>query len=200
MTIIFKKEQDYLPIVQQAADDNEIPVALLLAHAKQESNFDSNARRDERDSNGNIWDSSFGLVQLLLRTAQSLDPEATPEKLFDPAYNLNLAAQLISNNLDRYNGNVKDAIAAYNSGSNKKNAQGQYVNSKGVPNVQNYVDKVYQNYVDYSKWLENGANLIDVSINPWLVAGFATVLLLTLVGGGVYVSRRKGRKSNRLIA
>ena len=187
MPIIFNKEKAYLPLVTQAAAKYSIPTALLLGHIKQESNFKPDARLDEPA----LKDASWGMVQLLLGTAKGLDPDATVEKLLDPVYNIDLAAKLISKNLVRYNGNIQDAIAAYNAGSARKDAQGIYVNSKGVQNVQKYVDKVYQNYVDYQKWLDNGENLIDVSIDPWLVGGFTFLLVLTVIGGGVYASKRR---------
>lgn len=187
MPIIFNKELQYLPIVEKAAAKYSIPVALLLAHIKQESGFDPNARLDEPA----LKDASWGITQILLSTAKGLDPNATVEKLLDPVYNIDLAAKLISQNMARYPSDLKSAIAAYNAGTARKNDQGVYVNSKGVPNVQKYVDKVYQYYIDYSKWISQGENLIDVSIDPWLVAGFSFLLVLTLIGGGIYVTKKR---------
>jgi soluble lytic murein transglycosylase-like protein len=191
MPIIFNKEKEFLPLVTQAAAKYSIPVALLLGHIKQESGFKPNARLDEKTSEGKVWDTSWGMMQLLVGTAKTLDANTTVEKLLDPVYNIDLGAKYISQNLVRYKGNIQDAIAAYNAGSARKDAQGRYINSKGVPNVQKYVDKVYQNYIDYTKWLDNGENLIDVSIDPWLVGGFTFLLVLTLIGGGIYASKRR---------
>ncbi len=189
MTIIFNKEQNYLDLVNQAAAKYSVDPALLLAHLKQESNFNPNAYRDEPL----LRDGSTGIAQILLSTAKSLDPNATQQALYDPAYSIDLEAKLVSKNLARYGGDIKSEIAAYNAGSAMKNAQGQYVNTKGVTNVQNYVDKVYQNYLDYSQWLDNGAQLVDVSIDPWLVGGFAAVLIITIIGSGVFYAKKRNR-------
>src|SRR5574343_1601256 len=176
--ITFIKEKKYLPMFQRVSDSTGVPVSLLLAHAKQESSFDPKAYRAEPAIN----DASYGLVQVLLKTAQGIDKTATVQKLYDPEYNLLIGAKYIAQNMARYPGDIKSAIASYNAGVARKNEQGQYVNSRGVPNVQTYVDKVYGYYVDYDKWLGHGANLVDVSINPWLVFGFSFVLVLTIIG------------------
>ena len=193
MSILFHKEQSYLPLFQRVSSETGVPVALLLAHARQESNFDPSAYRSEPAIN----DASYGIVQVLLKTAQGIDPNATAAALFDPYYNLSIGARYIAQNLAKYPNSIQDSIAAYNSGVPRKNDAGQYVNSRGVPNVQNYVDKVYTNYVDYSKWLDNGAQTIDLSINPWLVAGFSFLFVLTVVGGVTYARRRVQRKQLR---
>lgn len=191
MTILFNKEKKYLPMFQRVSDSTGVPVSLLLAHARQESAFDPNAYRAEPAIN----DASYGLVQVLLKTAQGIDKTATVQKLYDPEYNLLIGAKYIAQNMARYPGDIKSAIASYNAGVARKNEQGQFVNSRGVPNVQKYVDKVYGYYVDYTKWLGHGASLVDVSINPWLIAGFSFVLVLTIIGGGVYVSKRKSNRA-----
>ena len=194
MSVYFGKEQLYLPVVKKAAGKYNVPVSLVLAHIKQESGFNPKARLDEKTKDGKTWDSSFGMLQLLLGTAKTLDPNATAEKLLNVEYNVDLGTRLIAKNLDRYNNSLPDSIAAYNAGSVRRDAQGRYVNSRGVPNVQNYVNKVSKNYNEYTKWLNNGAKLIDpISINPMLIAGFATVLIITIISGGVYAGRKNYR-------
>lgn len=189
MPVLFNKELQYLPLVEQAASKYGVPPSLILGHIKQESAFNPMARLDEPA----LGDASWGMMQLLLRTAQGLDPAATASKLLDPAYNIDLGTKYIAQNMARYPGDIQAAIAAYNAGSAKRNAQGQFVNSRGVPNVQNYVDKVYGYYIDYSKWLDNGASTVDLSVDPWLVAGFSFIFVLTIIGGGLYASRKRKR-------
>ncbi len=157
MSLIYNAEQTLLPTLDPIAQLYSVPDALVLAHIKQESNFDANAYRAEPAIN----DASYGLMQVLLSTAKTIDKNATADALYDPAYNMSIGIQYIAKNLNRYNGNVQDAIAAYNAGSAMKNADGDYVNSQGVTNVQDYVDKVYSNYQNYTDWIANGAQMID---------------------------------------
>lgn len=167
--IIYTSEKKYLPYVNAAAQKYKIPAALILGHMKQESAFDPKAYRAEPAIN----DASLGLMQVLVRTAQSIDPNATSNELLNPEYNIDIGSAYIAQNLQRYGNNVKDAIAAYNSGIVRKNGNGQYVNSKGSTSVQNYVDKVYKNYLDYESWLSSGADSVSLSnIDPLMVVLF----------------------------
>lgn len=186
MAMLFTQEQKYLPLVTAASQKYNVPVALILGHIKQESSFNPNAYRAEPAIN----DASMGLMQMLVKTARSFDSSATLEKLRDPAYSIDLGVAYIAQNLKKWP-EVKDAIAAYNAGVPRKNEKGQYVNSKGVPNVQSYVDKVYKNYLEYQTWLEHGAKKVDVAmIDPiW-------VFLFIAAGIGYIVVRRYyGKKS-----
>jgi soluble lytic murein transglycosylase-like protein len=175
MTLLYNKEQAILPLVQSKAEQYSVEPALILAHIKQESAFDPKAYREEPAIN----DASTGLMQLLLGTAKMLDSNATEDLLYDPEYNVDLGTRLIAKNLTRYDGNLQDAIAAYNAGSARKNSDGLYSNSKGIPNVQSYVNKVYANYIDYTNWLAKGATLVDIDSS--IVLAFAIV-----AGGLVY--------------
>jgi soluble lytic murein transglycosylase-like protein len=92
--------------------------ALLKAHAQVESSFDPSAFRAE--SGGRA---SRGLLQVLDTTARALgytgplgDDETRTGGLYDPAIEIDPAAQLIRQNLQGANGAVNVAIAAYNEG------------------------------------------------------------------------------------
>lgn len=179
--LLYTSEKKYLPLVQEASQKYGVPTALILGHIKQESAFNPLAYRAEPAIN----DASMGLMQVLERTAKTIDPNATLERLKDPAYNINIGTAYIAQNLKRYNNNVKDAIAAYNAGTARKDAEGYYVNSKGVRNVQGYVDKVYKNYENYTTWLAEGADTVSLTnfdpLDPWLifsVLGLGVVFIL----------------------
>jgi soluble lytic murein transglycosylase-like protein len=191
--MLYLKEQKYLPIIQAAADRYSVPAALLLAHTRQESNFDPSAYREEPA----IGDGSTGMMQILLRTAQGLDANATEELLLDPEYNINLGAKLIRKNLDRYNKassstekQFKDAIAAYNAGTAFINSDGVYTNSKGIPNVQGYVDNVYEYLQEYTNWLANNAPTVEVSDSDLKYIGLSGIIGL----GVLWWIIRKNRK------
>jgi len=186
--IVFNKERQFLPYVMQSASKYNVPPALILGHMRQESSFNPKTYRAEPQIN----DASTGLMQILLGTAIRMDTSATQQKLLIPEYNIDLGTRYIAQNLMRYNGNIKDAIAAYNAGSAMKNPAGQYVNTKGKTNVQSYVNKVYDNYVEYGKWLSVGSPTITAStINPFTIVTVGAIVLAMIVGGLVYGKKRK---------
>lgn len=127
------------PIINEMARKYNVEPALIKATIKTESNWDVNASRFEAHKG----DASWGLMQLLLSTARGVlgDPNLTTTQLINPRVNIEAGTKLISQNLNRF-GNMRDAIAAYNAGSPRLNAQGQYVNK-------DYVDKVTKNYNIY---------------------------------------------------
>ena len=91
-------------IFNTAAQKYNIPVNLLKAVAKVESGFDANAV----SSCG-----AQGMMQLMPGTAASLGVQNP----FDAEQNIMGGAKYLSQMLDRYNGDAKLALAAYNAGS-----------------------------------------------------------------------------------
>lgn len=120
----------YADLFNEAATTYGVDVNLLTAIAKQESNF----KADAVSSAGAI-----GIMQLMPATAESLgvsDP-------YDARENIMGGAKYIRQMLDRYDGDVTLALAAYNAGS------GNVAKYGGVPpftETQNYVAKVTANY------------------------------------------------------
>ncbi|SHO51813.1 Transglycosylase SLT domain-containing protein [Anaerocolumna xylanovorans DSM 12503] len=113
-------------IFNEAADKYNVPVNLLKAIGKQESNF----KPDAVSRCG-----AQGIMQLMPRTAASLGVTDS----FDPKQNIMGGAKYISQLLDKYDGNASLALAAYNAGSNNVAKYG------GIPpfkETQNYVKKV----------------------------------------------------------
>ena len=160
---LFTKEKEYLPYVQAAGLKYGVPPALIFGHMKQESNnFDPFSYRAEPQ----IRDASMGLMQVLLGTARTMDKNATKEKLFDPAYNIDIGTRYIAKNMQRYPGDIPSAIAAYNAGTAFKDANGRYVSGNGKIDVQGYVDKVYNNMLTYESWLQDGGEA-SVQFSYW---------------------------------
>jgi len=61
--------------------------------------------------------------------------------LHDPEVNIYLTAAYLRYQLDRYDGNITDAVAAYNAGSVRKNDRGAYVNQWHVDKFNNALDR-----------------------------------------------------------
>lgn len=115
---------------QEAASTYGIDVKLLKSIAYAESNFNS----DCTSSAG-----AMGIMQMMPETAKSCgvtDP-------YDARQNILGGAKFFSNMLNRYNGNVSLALAAYNAGPGNVDKYG------GIPpfkETQNYVPKVLNYY------------------------------------------------------
>lgn len=120
------KTQSLDQIFQKAAQTYGVDVSLLKAMAKAESNFDANAT----SSSG-----AMGIMQLMPGTAKELGVSDA----YDPEQNIMGGAKYIASLLEKYDGNVSYALAAYNAGS------GNVAKYGGIPpfkETQNYVTKI----------------------------------------------------------
>jgi soluble lytic murein transglycosylase-like protein len=164
-------------LVVRIATQYNVPPALVKGVIKQESNWDVNASRYELALN----DSSWGLMQVLLRTAkETLDnPNLTIQQLIEPTTNITAGTKYLGILWNRY-GNIRDAIAAYNAGSPRLGKDGKYVNAS-------YVDNVYRNYLMYET-LGPVASLVVTPFNSYVSIG---LIGLVAVGGIVFLSEGK---------
>lgn len=83
---------------------------LIKAIINKESSWNPGALRSEPQ----IHDASYGLMQLLQRTAAGMQPGVTPSDLFDPAINIDLGTRYLANQLGLYG--YPAGISAYNAG------------------------------------------------------------------------------------
>ncbi len=99
----------YWPHVTAAAQAAGIDPLLLISLVREESRYEAGVISPSR---------AVGLAQLLPSTAQSLtgDSTMTLHRLKDPAVNLRLGARYLRLQLDRFGGDVRLALAAYNAG------------------------------------------------------------------------------------
>ncbi len=145
----------YAPLVEAAAQRNGIDPAVLHGLIQQESGFDPNSRSGA---------GAVGLTQLMPSTAASL---GVSEPL-DPAQSIEGGARYLGEMLQRFGGNVEDALAAYNAGPGAVERYG------GVPpyaETQQYVGKVLGYAAEYA----HGASATGSAPAPVSVAGTSGV-------------------------
>lgn len=114
----------------EAAATYGVDVKLLKAVGKTESNFIPDAQSKA---------GAMGVMQLMPYTADELGVADA----FDPRSNILGGAKLLARLLDKYNGDISLAAAAYNAGSGAVDKYG------GIPpysETQNYVNKVLNFY------------------------------------------------------
>jgi soluble lytic murein transglycosylase len=99
--------QPFLDQFESAGELTGVSPLLLLSVAKQESAFLPNAisRAD-----------ALGLMQLLPVTARTVVPGSDRSDLFDPKVNIRAGGLYMVKLLDKYQGNIALALAAYNAG------------------------------------------------------------------------------------
>jgi|GEM_PF-1905995 len=90
-------------IIEKAADTYKLPIKLIEEVIRKESNFNVRAVSHAGAS---------GLMQLMPSTAKSLGVK----NIFDPFENVMAGSKYLRNMLDKYNGNLELALAAYNAG------------------------------------------------------------------------------------
>jgi len=120
-------------LVNQNAETQAVDPALVKAIIANESGFNANAT-------SNVG--AQGLMQLMPGTAAALGVS----NAYDPAQNVAGGTKYIKQLLDRFNGNVPLAVAAYNAGPGAVEKYG------GVPpyaETQNYVQNVLSSYAKY---------------------------------------------------
>jgi soluble lytic murein transglycosylase-like protein len=125
--------QDLEALVDQNAATWQVDPALIKAVIANESGFDANATSAA---------GAMGLMQLMPGTASDLGVS----NAYDPAQNVAGGTRYLKGLLQRFNGDLKLAIAAYNAGPGAVEKYG------GVPpytETQNYVASVLGSYARY---------------------------------------------------
>jgi Transglycosylase SLT domain len=141
-------------LVREAAERHNVDPALIRAVIETESNWNPNALSRK---------GAMGLMQLIPTTAQRFGVNDA----FSPKQNVDAGVHYLKTLLERYNGNLDLALAAYNAG------EGAVDRAHGVPSfreTRSYVQKVQDAYFrPGSGRLENAyvrANRIHREVDP----------------------------------
>lgn len=150
-------------LVADATRRTLVPEAVVLGIARQESDFYPDATAtDARDL---ARGGSFGLMQMSLATARALGysgpigDRAQLTGLYDPATNIRLGVEYLSQLLTATHGDVKAAVSAYNAGlSSERRGDGKRVTNDPTAAFinQNYVDRV----VNFARSFDVGGTLL----------------------------------------
>lgn len=151
-----QSEGSLASIFEKASKTYGVSMSLLTAMAKQESNFQADATSKS---------GAMGIMQLMPATAAHFGCTEP----YDPEQNIMAGAKYISQLLDKYDGDVSLALAAYNAGSGNVDKYG------GIPpfeETQNYVAKITA-YMEEGVTLPDGTSISGSSS----ISGIASSLL-----------------------
>lgn len=138
----------YLGCFQKSAKKHELPVELLLAVGRGESNFNPVAK-----SKAN----AHGIMQILWPGTASDLGFTSISQLHDPCRNINAGAKYLKMLLKRYEGNYHLAVAAYNYGP------GNIKLKKEPPAGAKWYSSYIYDHLSYILTLADSANPVDYS-------------------------------------
>jgi hypothetical protein len=121
--------------IYDAAVTNDIEPELGFGLVKTESAFDQRAV-------SNVG--ARGLTQVMPRTARWLRPGTTIEDLYNRDLNLNMGFGYLRDMIDKYKGDVRLALLAYNRGPGTVD---RVLDEGGDPN-NGYAERVFEGYTD----------------------------------------------------
>ena len=138
-----KGEPELLPydqVIHEAAGRNDVDAELILAIIMAESQLNPRAKSKR---------GARGLMQLMPVTADALDVD----NVYNPEENINAGTRHFRGLLDRFDGNVKLALAAYNAGEQnvlRYNGIPPYPETQAyVARVLNYYSALKQDTIDF---------------------------------------------------
>ena len=128
-----KKEQLFHPIIIQMSSRHQVDPALVKAIIMAESGYNPKAISIR---------GAKGLMQLMPSTAQALGVE----DIFNPKQNISGGVRYFKQLINKFDGDIKLALAAYNAGS--RNVR-QYQGIPPFKATEYYIEKVFKYYQLY---------------------------------------------------
>jgi len=164
-TLSTKKQFPYQACFEQAAKRYDIPLTLLLAVARVESNFNSVAKSSKN---------AIGVMQILWPgTAKHLGIYSRTE-LKKPCVNIKAGSRYLREMLDRYDNNIHKALAAYNYGPGNIKTDANFILTQGAAG---YSAKVYRHLPRFHKQAGVFRKKQQRSLQQWSLLVFNDVHL-----------------------
>jgi soluble lytic murein transglycosylase-like protein len=127
-----RQAQPFAALIESVSLQHGIDPALVHAVIKAESNYQPGAKSHV---------GARGLMQVMPSTARDLGVTSAT-RLFDPQANVEAGVKYLKSLLERFDGDLTSAIAAYNAGPE---AVSKYEGIPPFPETQDYVRKVLSN-------------------------------------------------------
>lgn len=144
----FKSELPFGELIHRKAAKYDVDPTLVIAVMETESRFKTRARSQV---------GATGLMQLMPRTGRWMGAK----NLYDPEQNVDAGVKYLKYLDERFDGDRKKVIAAYNAG------EGNVIKYGGTPpfrETRSYVKKVLSSYEKHSKQLEAFEERADASV------------------------------------
>ncbi len=143
----------YSELIHKYSNNKKIDPYLIMALIKQESSFNVSAVSPSK---------AYGLMQLLLKTANLMAKKYNRKvyraNLFSPEINIKFGVEYLKELIDKYNGNIYYALAAYNAGDHRVDnwlskignvTDEAFIEMIPFTETRNYVKLVIRNYYYY---------------------------------------------------
>ncbi len=149
----------YQDLVTAYSRKQEVDPALVLALIREESFFRSDVRSPAN---------AYGLMQLLHGTARQVANgsglKVKAKDLYDPELNIRLGLEYLKTLLDRYDGRLYLALAAYNAGPHRVDQwlqdfpladEEEFIEMIPFSETRNYVKNILRNYFFYRYYYDS---------------------------------------------
>ena len=151
----------YEDLITAYSREHEVDPSLVLALIREESFFRSDARSPAN---------AYGLMQLLQGTARQVANgsglKVKASDLYDPEINVRLGLEYLKTLLERYDGRLYLALAAYNAGPHRVDQwlrdfpladEEEFIEMIPFSETRNYVKNILRNYFFYRYYQSAGA-------------------------------------------
>jgi peptidoglycan lytic transglycosylase len=158
----------HISVIRRYAAINHLDPYLVMGLIRQESGFNVHATSPA---------DARGLMQVLASTITHSRRyrSSVGRRLYEPAYNVRFGCAYLRKLLERYNGNVAEAIAAYNAGPTNVDQwisrrtyrdQQEFVESIPFPETRIYLKAVFADSGIYRKLVSGSVRFAECSANP----------------------------------